>query len=360
MSSLTTMLQIRKPDDWHLHLRDGEMMEAVLPFTTQHFARAIIMPNLKQPVTDGASADAYKQRILKALRQQDESCRQQSRFEPLMTAYLTDHTNAAGLIGAFRGGSVVAAKLYPAHATTNAAHGVSDVFGILHVLEAMAEAGMPLLVHAEVTDPAVDVFDREAVFIDRVLAPLTNRLPQLKVVVEHVTTKQGVAFVEASAAHVAATLTPQHLLLNRNAIFLGGIRPHYYCLPVLKRETHREALRKAATSGSAKFFLGTDSAPHSRLLKESSCGCAGMFNAPSAIATYAQVFEEEGALAHLEAFASLNGPAFYGLPPNEQIITLHKEETLVPAVVRLPNGAEVIPFRAGENVGWRVQESGPS
>jgi dihydroorotase len=352
----TEILRIRRPDDWHLHLRDGAVLDAVLPYTARHFARAVVMPNLRQPVCDGAAAQAYKRRILHALQRYEQRQGGASGFEPLMTAYLTDGSDGAQLAGAYSEGLIVAAKLYPAHATTNAAHGVSDVWRIMPVLEAMAQAGMPLLVHAETTDPAVDVFDREAVFLDRVLAPLTRRLPELKVVVEHITTREGVDFVNAATASVAATLTPQHLLYNRNAMFQGGLRPHHYCLPVLKRETHRAALRKAATSGSAKFFLGTDSAPHTRHAKESACGCAGMFNAPSALASYAQVFEEEGALDRLEAFASLNGPGFYGLAPNAGYITLHRDGERVPDGIAT-EGGELMPFRAGETLAWRVAAS---
>lgn len=354
MSGAYLSLRLRQPDDWHLHLRDDAMLDLVLPYTARHFARAVVMPNLRVPVCDGAAADAYRQRIVAALARHARHSGEALSFEPLMTAYLTQHTDGRALVRDHAAGKIIAAKLYPAHATTNAAHGVADVLALMPVFEAMALAGMPLLVHAETSDPGVDVFDREAVFIDTVLQPLLARLPELKIVVEHITTREGVQFVDAAPANVAATLTPQHLLLNRNAMFQGGLRPHHYCLPVLKREVHRLALRQAATSGSAKYFLGTDSAPHVRSAKESACGCAGMFNAPSALASYAQVFEEEGALHRLEGFASLHGPAFYGLPPNPGCITLRREPGDVPEVVVLGDD-QLLPFRAGETLLWRVE-----
>ena len=335
-------LTIRRPDDWHVHLRDGEMMRAVLPYTARQFARAIVMPNLSPPVTDTAAAIAYRERIVAALPAGGD-------FTPLMTAYLTDGTDPADLARGFEEGVFTAAKLYPANATTNSAHGVTSVAAIRRVLDRMADTGMVLCIHGEVTDPEVDVFDREAVFIDRVLGPLLRELPELRVVLEHVTTEQAVQFVEDSPASVAATITPQHLHLNRNAMLVGGIRPHAYCLPVAKRERHRKVLRQAATSGNPKFFLGTDSAPHLRGAKESACGCAGIFNAPFALESYLTVFEAEGALGKLEAFASEHGPAFYRLPPNEDTITLVREPCEVPDEL-----AGVVPFHAGEMLAWKL------
>lgn len=339
-------LTLRRPDDWHVHLRDGDMLKAVAGHTARQFARAIVMPNLVPPVVAVADAQAYRARILAALPEG-------SPFTPLMTLYLTDHADPAEIEAGHAQGIVTACKLYPAHATTNAAHGVSDVATLYPALEAMQRIGMPLLVHGEVTDPDVDIFDREAVFIDRVLAPLIRDFPALKVVLEHITTAEAVDFVEAAGPNVAATVTPQHLVINRNAIFDGGLRPHFYCLPVAKRERHRLAVRRAATSGSPKFFLGTDSAPHAVERKEAACGCAGIFNAPFALETYAEVFEEEGALDRLEAFASENGPRFYGLPLNEERITL--ERTAVEVPESLPAaGSRLIPFRAGETLRWRM------
>ena len=312
-------LTIRRPDDWHLHLRDGAMLEAVLPATSAHFARAIIMPNLVPPVVTTADARAYRERILKALPSGHD-------FTPLMTLYLTEATSADDVEAGFRGGLVMAMKLYPAGATTNSQSGVRDIAKVQPVLERMAAIGMPLCVHGEVTDPAIDIFDREAVFIDRVLDPLRRRVPELRVVMEHITTKEGVAYARSGGDNLGATITTHHLIINRNAILAGGIRPHYYCLPVAKRELHRLALREAATSGDKRFFLGTDSAPHLDPLKECACGCAGVFCAPNTLSCLAHVFEEENALDRLEAFASLNGPAFYRLPPNEARITLTRQE----------------------------------
>lgn len=340
-------LTIRRPDDWHVHLRDGAVLEGVLPYTARQFARAIVMPNLSPPMTDCAGVAAYRTRIMAALPAGMD-------FTPLMTLYLTDGTDPDEVERGFASGVFVAAKLYPAHATTGSAHGVTDVANIRAVLERMAKIGMPLLVHGEVTDAYVDIFDREAVFIERILAPLVRDLPSLKVVFEHVTTEEAVRFVEAAGPNVAATITPQHLHINRNAMLVGGIRPHMYCLPVAKREQHRLALRKAATSGSAQFFLGTDSAPHAVGAKEAACGCAGIFNAPFAIESYAAVFEEEGALDKFEAFASLNGPAFYGLPVNEATVTLEKAPQPVPASIDA-NGTSVVPFHAGDTLGWRIR-----
>ena len=346
MNSARDKLTLRRPDDWHVHLRDGAMLAAVLPFTARQFARAIVMPNLVPPVTDAAAAAAYRDRIRKALLHD-------AKFTPLMTCYLTDRTSADEVERGHRAGVFAAVKLYPAHATTNSAQGVTDIARTYPVLERMARLGMPLLVHGEVTDPDVDVFDREAVFIDRVLAPLMKRIPGLKIVLEHITTKEAADFVAAAGPDLAATVTAHHLIINRNALFAGGIRPHMYCLPVAKREPHRLALRRAAVSGDAKFFLGTDTAPHPAKEKESACGCAGIFTAPAALALYAQVFAEENALDRFEAFASLNGPRFYGLPPNEERITLVRKSWRVPAEIAA-GGASVIPFRAGEEVGWQL------
>ncbi|MDE2228663.1 MAG: dihydroorotase [Alphaproteobacteria bacterium] len=339
-------LTLRRPDDWHLHLRDGAMLKAVLPFTARVFGRAIVMPNLVPSVTRVSAAEAYRKRILKALPRG-------AQFKPLMTAYLTDATAPDEIERGFKSGVFAAAKLYPAHATTNSAFGVTDIARIDKVLERMARIGMPLLVHGEVTDPAVDVFDREAVFIERVLAPLLKRLPALKVVFEHATTRDAIEFVRAAGPNVAATITPHHLTISRNALFQGGLRPHMYCLPVAKREAHRLALRKAATSGEAKFFLGTDSAPHPIADKEKDCGCAGIFCAPAALEIYARVFDEENALDTLEAFASVNGPRFYGLPPNDERVTLKRKTWKVPAKVKV--GADAVkPFLAGEELAWKL------
>ncbi len=338
-------ITIRRPDDWHVHLRDGEVLAGVAPYTARQFARAIVMPNLSPPVTTVAMARAYRERMVAAAG---------PGFTPLMTAYLTDATDPDEIARGFAEGVFTAAKLYPAHATTGSAHGVTDVAHIERVLEQMAAIGMVLCVHGEVTDPAVDVFDREAVFIERVLAPLVMRLPALKVVFEHITTAQAVAFVDAAGPNVAATITPQHLHINRNAMFAGGLRPHAYCLPVAKREAHRLALRQAATARSAKYFLGTDSAPHAVGAKESACGCAGIFNAPFALESYAAVFDEAGALDQLEAFASENGPRFYGLPLNEGTVTLERAETPVPQTLDC-NGTRVVPFHAGETLSWRLR-----
>ena len=343
---MTQTLTIRRPDDWHLHFRDGATMKAVVPHTAHQFARAIVMPNLSPPVTTSALAREYRERIKAAVPAGVD-------FTPLMTAYLTDETDPADLATGYVEGVLTAAKLYPAGATTNSAHGVTDVANIERVLEKMAEIGMPLCVHGEVTHADIDIFDREAVFIDRVLAPLVQRLPDLKVIFEHITTRQAVEFVDGSGPNIAATITPQHLHINRNAILVGGIRPHMFCLPVAKREEHRLALRKAATGGSAKYFLGTDSAPHHRHAKESDCGCAGIFNAPFALESYVMVFDEEDALDRFEAFASLNGPAFYSLPVNEETVTLEKVSVEVPDEVD-GGEARIVPFHAGETLSWRL------
>lgn len=342
----STLLTIRRPDDWHIHLRDGAVMAGVLPWTARQFARAIVMPNLSPPVITAADAAAYRDRIVAALPSGSD-------FTPLMTAYLTDTIDAADLAAGHADGVLTAAKLYPAHATTGSAHGVTAVANIYPALEQMQRIGMPLLIHGEVTDHDVDIFDREAVFIERVLQPLLADFPELKVVFEHITTSDAVSFVDQAGPNVAATITPQHLHINRNAMLVGGMRPHFYCLPVAKRETHRLALRKAATSGSAKYFLGTDTAPHARHLKEAACGCAGIFNAPFALESYVAVFEQEGALDRFEAFASENGPDFYGLPRNEGTVTLEKAQVAVPETIDA-NGTTIVPFHAGETLGWRL------
>ncbi len=337
-------LTLPRPDDWHVHLRDGEMLTAVAPFTARQFARAIVMPNLAEPVTTTARAAVYRERVTAAAG---------PGFTPLMTAYLTDTSDPADLAAGHRDGVLAAAKLYPAHATTNSAAGVTDLACVMPVLEAMAAAGMPLLVHGEVTDADIDVFDREAVFIDRVLAPLTHRLPELRIVFEHITTAEAVAFVRDAEPTVAATITPHHLHLSRNALFAGGLRPHHYCLPVLKRETHRRALVAAATSGDPKFFLGTNSAPHAVHAKEAACGCAGVWNAPFALESYAEVFDAAGALDRLEGFASRFGPAFYRLPVNPDTVTLTRAAVTVPDRIDL-GGTDLVPFHAGATLGWRV------
>jgi dihydroorotase len=334
-------LTIRRPDDWHVHLRDGAMLEAVAPWTARQFARAIVMPNLAPPVTKAEAASAYRRRIMAALPEGAD-------FTPLMTCYLTNDADPEELRRGHGEGVWVAAKLYPAFATTNSAQGVTDIRTLYPALQAMQRIGMPLLVHGEVTDPAVDIFDREAVFIERVLAGVVRDFPALRIVFEHITTAEAVAFVEGAGPNIAATVTPQHLILNRNAIFEGGIRPHAYCLPVAKRERHRLAVRRAAVSGSPKFFLGTDSAPHAVEKKEAACGCAGIFNAPFALEAYAGVFEAEGALARLEGFASEHGPRFYGLPPNEGRVTLERVAHEAPARV-----GDLVPFQAGETLAWK-------
>lgn len=338
-------LTIRQPDDWHVHLRDGAMLAGVLPHTARQFARAIVMPNLSPPCATTGDVAAYRDRIIAALPQGGT-------FTPLMTLYLTDATDPGDLEAGFALGVLTAAKLYPAHATTNSAHGVTAIRGIYPVLERMQAIGMPLLVHGEVTDSEIDIFDREAVFIERVLLPTLRDFPALRVVFEHITTREAAQFVAAAPDNVAATITPHHLAINRNAMFAGGLRPHAYCLPVAKREEHRLALRKAATSGSPRFFLGTDSAPHEVHTKESACGCAGIFCAPHALEAYVTVFDEEGALDRLEAFASENGPRFYGLPLNEAQVVLERADNAVPARIAA-GGGEVVPWLAGETLGWR-------
>jgi dihydroorotase len=338
MQSLT----IRRPDDWHVHLRDGDMLRLVGPFTAQQFGRAIVMPNLVPPITTVAAASAYRDRIREAAG---------AGFEPLMTCYLTDEAHADEIARGFAEGVWTACKLYPANATTNSAFGVTDIRNVAAALERMQAIGMVFCVHGEVTDPDVDVFDREAVFIDRVLTPLARDFPELKIVLEHITTEEAAHFVRDAGPNIVATITPQHLHLNRNALFAGGLRPHAYCLPVVKREKHRLAVRAAAVSGSPKFFLGTDSAPHPRHAKESGCGCAGIFNAPYALESYAAVFEEEGALDKLEGFASEHGARFYGLPLNEGTVTLEREENEVPDRLGLGD-IDLIPFHAGQTLNW--------
>lgn len=338
-------ITIQRPDDWHVHLRDGEILGVVAPFTAQQFARAIIMPNLSSPVTTSADASAYRDRVKAACGSAD--------FTPLMTAYLTDATDPNDLAAGFNEGVFTAAKLYPAGATTNSESGVTDISKIEAVIEKMEEISMPLLVHGEVTDPDVDIFDREAVFIDRVLQPLLDRHPGLKVVFEHITTQPAVQFVRATGPKLGATITPHHLMINRSDMFKGGIRPHLYCLPVAKREQHRLALREAATSGEANFFLGTDTAPHTVAAKESACGCAGIFSSPAALELYTQVFDEEGALDKLEAFASLNGAAFYGLSPNADTVTLKRDSWRVPETVTVGDDA-LKPFMGGEEISWKL------
>lgn len=344
---MSDTLTFRRPDDWHVHLRDGDMLKGVVAHTAQQFARAIVMPNLSPPVTNVEAGRAYRQRILAAVPDG-------MTFEPLITCYLTDTLSPDEVANGHSEGVFTAAKLYPAHATTGSAHGVTDVSKIYTVLERMQAIDMPLLIHGEVTDPAVDIFDREKIFIERTMQALVRKFPALRIVFEHITTKDAADFVTESGPNIAATVTPQHLHINRNAMFEGGIRPHAYCLPVAKRELHRLALRKAATSGNPKFFLGTDSAPHARDAKESACGCAGIFNAPFALESYATVFEEEGALDKFEGFASLYGPAFYKLPVNEDTVTLRKAVTQVPESIDCA-GTPVVPFHAGERLGWRFE-----
>jgi dihydroorotase len=340
---VTDRLTIRRPDDWHVHLRDGDMLRAVAPYTARQFARAIVMPNLVPPVTTPEAAAAYRERIVTAAG---------PGFTPLMTCYLTDETRPDELASGFEQGIWIAAKLYPAGATTNSASGVTDIRNIHPALERMEKIGMVLCVHGEVTDSEVDVFDREAVFIERILSRIVADFPKLKIVLEHITTAEAADFVLAHKT-VGATVTPQHLVINRNAIFAGGLRPHAYCLPVAKREKHRLAVRKAATSGAPNIFLGTDSAPHPRHAKESACGCAGIFNAPFALESYAAVFGAEVALDKLEGFASENGARFYGLPLNEGTVTLERAEAQVPERIE-QDRIELVPFHAGETLGWKL------
>ncbi|MFD1509333.1 dihydroorotase [Lacimonas salitolerans] len=344
---MTDILSIARPDDWHLHLRDGAMLRAVLPESARHFARAIIMPNLVPPVVTGAQAEQYRDRIMAALPEGTV-------FEPLMTLYLTEDSDPEDVAQAAASGLIKAVKLYPAGATTNSASGVRDFDRVRPVLERMAEIGLPLCVHGEVTDPEVDIFDREAVFIDRVLDPVRRATPGLRVVMEHITTQQGVQYVQAHDADLAATITTHHLIINRNHILVGGIRPHYYCLPVAKREEHRQALRTAATGGDARFFLGTDSAPHTDPNKESACGCAGCFTATNTLSILAQVFEDMGALDRLEGFTSRHGPAFYGLPINSETITLTKGDPVTYPPKIITEEGEVTVFDPGFPLVWSV------
>lgn len=339
---------IRQPDDWHVHLRDGVMMAAVVPFTARQCGRAIVMPNLVPPVTTVAQAASYRERILQALPEASE-------FEPLMTLYLTEQTTVAELAAAAQSPFIYAVKLYPAGATTNSDRGVRDPLSIDPLLAELERSGLPLLVHGEVVDGAVDIFDREAQFIERVLKPIMERFPRLKLVMEHITTQNAVDFVLSQPDNVGATITAHHLLYNRNALLVGGVHPHYYCLPVLKRESHRQALLSAATSGSFKFFMGTDSAPHTQANKESACGCAGAFTAYAALELYAEAFDQVGQLARLEAFTSLNGPRFYGLAPNEARIKLTRAAQTVPEFIPVGDSERLIPLRAGETLAWQAQ-----
>jgi len=347
MTPTPQLLKIRRPDDWHVHLRDGEMLNTVVPYTSEVYGRAIVMPNLAPPVTTVDAAIAYRQRILDAVPDGHN-------FTPLMTCYLTDSLDPAELERGFQEGVFTAAKLYPANATTNSSHGVTSTDAIMPVLERMEKLGMPLLVHGEVTHADIDIFDREARFIESVMEPLRQSLPGLKVVFEHITTKDAAEYVRDGNELLAATITPQHLMFNRNHMLVGGVRPHLYCLPVLKRNIHQQALRELVASGFSRAFLGTDSAPHARHRKEASCGCAGCFNAPTALASYATVFEEMDALKHFEAFCSLNGPHFYGLPVNEDFIELVRESHQVPETLVSPEDS-LVPFLAGESVHWRVK-----
>ncbi|MCK2183074.1 dihydroorotase [Halomonas getboli] len=344
-----TSLTLTRPDDWHLHLRDGAALDAVVPASARQMGRAIIMPNLKPPVTTTEQALAYRERILAALPEGVD-------FEPLMTLYLTDRTSAEEIERAHASGRVQAVKLYPAGATTNSDSGVTDLANCDAAIAAMARLGMPLLVHGEVTDAEIDIFDREATFIERVMKPLLARHPSLRVVFEHITTADAATFVAEAPANVAATITAHHLLFNRNQMLVGGIKPHYYCLPILKRERHRQALIEAATSGSGKFFLGTDSAPHARGDKESACGCAGAYTAPHALELYATAFEQAGALDRLEGFASHHGPDFYGLPRNAETVTLVREDWTIPQTLPYVDGQEIVPLQGGETLGWKLRD----
>lgn len=346
MTVQTQTVKIRRPDDWHLHLRDGDMLNTVLPYTSAHFSRAIVMPNLANPITSVQAAIAYRQRIMDALPKR-------ASFTPLMTCYLTDTLDAQEIEHGFTAGVFTAAKLYPANATTNSSHGVTSIDAIMPVLERMETIGMPLLVHGEVTQENIDIFDREARFIDTVMEPLRQRLPALKIVFEHITTREAAWYVRDGGERLGATITPQHLMFNRNHMLAGGIRPHLYCLPILKRNEHQQALRELVSSGCERVFLGTDSAPHARRRKEAECGCAGCFNAPSALAAYATVFDELNILPMLEAFCSINGPRFYHLPVNDDYIELVRLPQQVPHTIRLGDD-DLVPFMAGETLGWSV------
>ena len=348
MTDSKRTLRLRAPDDCHLHLRDGDMLKRVVNHTAREFNRAVVMPNLNPPVTTVDQAAGYRDRIRSAVEPRH-------RFEPLMTLYLTDNTRKQDIREAAERDWMVGAKLYPAGATTNSSSGVTSIVGLMPVLETMTHTGLVLQVHGEVTDPHIDIFDREAVFIEQVLMPIRHELPELRIVLEHITTRHGIEFVESAGDNVAGTLTPQHLLFNRNEIFRGGIRPHYYCLPVLKREQHRAALARAATSGSSKFFLGTDSAPHAQHTKETACGCAGCYSAHAAMPMYARLFEQYEALDKLENFASIAGAEFYGLPLNEGEITLVKDAWEVPETYALDNGESLVPLFAGETMDWKLR-----
>lgn len=348
MTAQPQVIKIRRPDDWHIHLRDGEMLKTVVPYTSKTYGRAIVMPNLAPPVTTVDAAIAYRQRILDAVPAGES-------FTPLMTCYLTDSIDPDEVERGFHDGVFTAAKLYPANATTNSSHGVTSTDAIMPVLERMEKIGMPLLVHGEVTHAEIDIFDREARFIETVMEPLRQRLPGLKVVFEHITTKDAAEYVRDGNELLAATITPQHLMFNRNHMLVGGVRPHLYCLPILKRNIHQQALRELVASGFTRAFLGTDSAPHARHRKEASCGCAGCFNAPTALASYATVFEEMDALHHFEAFCSLNGPRFYGLPVNEGFVELERKAWQVEESIALSDDT-LIPFLAGETVHWTVKQ----
>lgn len=343
------VLKIRQPDDWHVHLRDGDMLRTVLPYTSRYFSRAIIMPNLTPPITTIVQAIAYRERILAALPVGH-------RFTPLMTCYLTDSLDKQALINGHNQGVFIGAKLYLANSTTNSQHGVTNIAAIYPLLEVIQSIGMPLLIHGEVAVADVDIFDREARFIEQVMAPIRQRFPALKIIFEHITTKEAADYVLAGDDYLGATITPQHLMFNRNHMLVGGVRPHLYCLPILKRNVHQQALRAAVASGCNRLFLGTDTAPHISVLKESKCGCAGVFTACGALPAYAMVFEEIGALAHLEAFCSLNGPRFYGLPLNEDFLTLHREANRQPATVSLENSDNetLVPFLADQTLNWTV------
>jgi dihydroorotase len=353
----TQTLTISQPDDWHLHLRDGTALNSVVAATARQFGRAIVMPNLKPPVTTTAQAIAYRERILAGVQAAfaaGELTARQAKFEPLMTLYLTDNTSAAELKAAKASGVVHGVKLYPAGATTNSDAGVSHINKVTAALEAMQTIGLPLLIHGEATDSELDIFDREAIFIDRTLVGLRKQFPALKIVFEHITTKQAAQFVAQENGPIAATITPHHLLYNRNALFKGGMRPHWYCLPVLKREEHREALLQAATSGSNKFFLGTDSAPHAQDTKENACGCAGCYVAPHAMELYATAFESVGALDRLEGFASVHGPQFYGLPVSQNKVQLVKKTWMIPMTAGFAQGQSIVPLAAGESLDWKL------
>lgn len=342
-------LTISKPDDWHVHFRDGDILKTVVPFTARQFSRAVVMPNLMPPITNVESAKAYRDRII-------ASVPSQYKFNPLMTCFMTNNTKIEEIKRGFMDGVFLGVKLYPMGATTNSELGVTNITRVYDVLGKMSLIGIPLLVHGEVTDPDIDIFDREAVFIERILIPLIREFPELKIVIEHLTTEEGVSFVQSEGEYVAGTITAHHLIINRSDIFKNGIRPHLYCLPIAKRERHRLALRKAATSGDQSFFLGTDTAPHSRILKESACGCAGIFSAPFALETYTQIFDEENALDKLEAFASINGAKYYGLPINKEKITLKHKASFVPNSIKCSNEETLIPFLSGKRLNWKFIE----